>query len=59
MSDEYKDFLLSLIKICINSFISFERFMHSTFLKLLFIDIILFKECKYVSSKNCTFLVQK
>jgi hypothetical protein len=50
--------LFSFIKICIVSYISFERFVHCRFLKLPFTNILLFKRCKHVSPQKLTFLVQ-
>jgi hypothetical protein len=46
------------IKICIDSCISFERFVQYRFFKLLSTNILLFKECKYVSPQKMTFLAQ-
>jgi hypothetical protein len=50
--------LFSFIKICIDSYISFERFVQWRFSKLLSTNILLFKRCKYVSPQKLTFLVQ-
>jgi hypothetical protein len=50
--------LFSFIKICIDSYISFERFVHYRFSKLLSTNILLFKRCKYVSPQKVTFLIQ-
>jgi hypothetical protein len=58
MSDGKKDFLFSFIKICIDFYISFERFVQCRFSKLLSRFILLFKRCKYVSSQKLIFLVQ-
>jgi hypothetical protein len=46
--------LFPFIKICI----SFEIFVQYRFLKLLSTNILLFKECKYISTQKLTFLVQ-
>jgi hypothetical protein len=56
--DGWKDLLFSFIKICIDSYIIFERFMQCRFSKLLYTYILLFKRCKYVSPQKLTFLVQ-
>jgi hypothetical protein len=50
--------LFSFIKIWIDSYISFERFVQCRFSKLLSTYILLFKRCKYVSPQKLTFLVQ-
>jgi hypothetical protein len=59
MFDGLKDLLFSFIKICINSYISFERFVQYKFSKLLSTNILLLKRCKYVSSQKLTFLSSK
>jgi hypothetical protein len=45
------------IKIWIDSYISFERFVWHRFSKPFSTNVLLFKECKYDSSRNLTFLV--
>jgi hypothetical protein len=42
----------SFIKICIDSYINFEQFLQYRFLKLFLINILLFIECKYISSQH-------
>jgi hypothetical protein len=55
---EMKDLLFSFVKICVDSYISFTRFVQCRFSKLLSTYILLFKRCKYVSAQKLTFLVQ-
>jgi hypothetical protein len=50
--------MFSFIKVCIESCIRYERFVQYRFLELLSLNILLFKECKYVSPQKLTFLVQ-
>jgi hypothetical protein len=50
--------LFSFIKICIDSYISFERFVQCRFLIVLSTNILLFKRYKYVSPQKLTFLLQ-
>jgi hypothetical protein len=55
--DSSKIRLFSFIKICIDSYISFERFVPYRFSKLLSTNILLFRRCMYVSPQKLTSLV--
>jgi hypothetical protein len=50
--------LFPFIQICIDSCISFETFVQYGFSKLLFTNVMLLKNCKYVSPQKLTFLIQ-
>jgi hypothetical protein len=53
-----KRFAISIHPICIDSHVILEIFVQYGFSKLISKNIILFKECKYVSPQKLTFLVQ-